>query len=253
MNIVKARVTAAFGIILLLSGCDVATSATNDEHSEIGKKVEILDQNVADKNVVNESDLTKASYLIGFNQAQNMVDRTFGAIDLEAYAQGVQDQVAGAESVVDPNQGEALMTALGKAVEAKQAQASEGVRTEGEAYRTAFAAKQGVVTLPSGLLYQVMHEGNGAKPAASDTVVTHYHGMLIDGTVFDSSVDRGEPASFAVNGVIRGWTEALQLMATGSKWRLVIPPELAYGASGSRGTIPPHATLEFEVELLEIK
>ncbi len=248
MKIVKVRVTAAFGIILMLSGCDVATSATNDENSEIGKKVDVMDQNGVDQN-----DLTKASYLIGFNQAQSMEDRTFGAIDLNAYAQGVQDQVAGDDSVVDQSQGEVLMMALGKAVEAKQAQASEGVRAAGEAYRTAFAAKEGVVTLPSGLLYQVMHAGNGAKPAATDTVVTHYHGMLIDGTVFDSSVDRGEPASFAVNGVIKGWTEALQLMATGSKWRLVIPPELAYGASGSRGAIPPHATLEFEVELLEIK
>ena len=110
-----------------------------------------------------------------------------------------------------------------------------------------------MVELPSGLLYEVMTEGSGPKPKGTDTVTTHYHGMLVDGTVFDSSVDRGQPASFPVNGVIAGWTEALQLMAVGSKWRLVIPPELAYGDRGAGADIKPGATLVFEVELLEIK
>ena len=109
-----------------------------------------------------------------------------------------------------------------------------------------------MTTLESGLQYEVLVEGSGPKPSAEDTVVTHYHGTLTDGTVFDSSVERGSPASFPVNRVIPGWTEALQLMGVGSKWRLVIPPELAYGERGAGGAIPPNSTLVFEVELLEI-
>ena len=111
----------------------------------------------------------------------------------------------------------------------------------------------GINTLTSGLRYQVLKEGTGAKPSITDTVVTHYHGTFLDGSVFDSSVDRGAPATFPVNGVIRGWTEALQLMSVGSKWRLVIPPDLAYGKRGAGGLIPPNATLIFEVELLDIR
>ena len=111
----------------------------------------------------------------------------------------------------------------------------------------------GLETLASGLRYQVMQDGSGAKPSITDTVVTHYHGTFTDGSVFDSSVERGSPATFPVNGVIRGWTEALQLMSVGSKWRLVVPPDLAYGKRGIGGVIPPNATLVFEVELLDIK
>ena len=111
----------------------------------------------------------------------------------------------------------------------------------------------GINTLSSGLRYQVLKEGTGAKPSITDTVVTHYHGTFLDGSVFDSSVDRGAPATFPVNGVIRGWTEALQLMSVGSKWRLVIPPDLAYGKRGAGRLIPPNSTLIFEVELLDIR
>ena len=111
----------------------------------------------------------------------------------------------------------------------------------------------GINTLPSGLRYQVLKEGSGAKPSITDTVVTHYHGTFLDGSVFDSSVDRGVPATFPVNGVIRGWTEALQLMNVGSKWRLVIPPNLAYGKRGAGRVVPPNATLVYEVALLEIR
>ena len=113
--------------------------------------------------------------------------------------------------------------------------------------------KEGVVETSSGLQYEVIKSGTGPKPSASDKVKTHYHGMLIDGTVFDSSVDRGEPISFQVGGVIKGWQEALQLMSVGDKWRLVIPSELAYGARGAGAKIPPHSTLVFEVELLGIE
>lgn len=115
------------------------------------------------------------------------------------------------------------------------------------------AQKEGVVTLPSGLQYEIVVAGDGAKPSATDTVTCHYHGTLIDGSVFDSSVQRGQPASFPLNRVISGWTEALQLMPVGSKWRLTLPPELAYGEQQVSAEIGPNSTLVFEVELLGIK
>ena len=124
---------------------------------------------------------------------------------------------------------------------------------DGAAFLAENAQREGVVTLPSGLQYEVLVEGDGASPGPTDRVVTHYHGTLIDGTVFDSSVQRGEPASFPVNGVIAGWTEALQLMQVGAKWRLAIPPDLAYGERGSGTQIGPNETLVFEVELLEVQ
>ena len=125
--------------------------------------------------------------------------------------------------------------------------------TDGAAFLEENGRREGVVTLPSGLQYEVLAEGDGATPGPTSMVTTHYHGTLIDGTVFDSSVQRGRPASFPVNGVIAGWTEALQLMQVGDKWRLFLPPELAYGDRGAGGAIGPGATLIFEVELLEVR
>jgi FKBP-type peptidyl-prolyl cis-trans isomerase FklB len=130
---------------------------------------------------------------------------------------------------------------------------SESNKKQGEEFLAANAKKEGVKTLPSGLQYIVLKEGTGKKPEATDEVVVHYHGTLIDGTVFDSSVDRGEPASFPVNRVIPGWTEALQLMKEGAKWRIFIPSKLAYGRPGRPPKIGPNETLVFEVELLQVK
>ncbi len=125
--------------------------------------------------------------------------------------------------------------------------------TDGATFLAENGLREGVVSLPSGLQYEVMTEGDGATPGLTSTVTTHYHGTLIDGTVFDSSVQRGRPASFPVNGVISGWTEALQLMQVGDKWRLFVPPDLAYGERGAGGLIAPGTTLIFEVELLEVR
>jgi FKBP-type peptidyl-prolyl cis-trans isomerase FklB len=136
--------------------------------------------------------------------------------------------------------------------EGLQAKVSEQTMTAGKAFLDENAKREGVVTLASGLQYEIMSAGNGVIPKASDTVEVHYHGMLIDGTVFDSSVSRGEPATFGVTQVISGWVEALQLMPVGSKWKLFIPSNLAYGAQGAGQSIAPHSTLIFEVELLNI-
>lgn len=192
------------------------------------------------------SDVESASYLIGFRQAQNIQQQGGDIIDMQAYGQGAQDAIAGQDSQVPVENEEQLMSALTEALMQQKSASSESFMQEN-------AARPEVTTTASGLQYEVLVEGTGPKPAATDTVVTHYHGTLTDGTVFDSSVERGSPASFPVNRVIAGWTEALQMMGTGSKWRLVIPPELAYGERGAGGAIPPNATLVFEVELLEIQ
>ncbi|MFT5054990.1 MAG: FKBP-type peptidyl-prolyl cis-trans isomerase FklB, partial [Oceanospirillaceae bacterium] len=141
---------------------------------------------------------------------------------------------------------------LGKAFQAVQESMKAEAGVEGEAFLAENAKKDGITVLESGLQYRVITEGSGAKPAATDQVTTHYHGMLINGKVFDSSMDRGEPATFPVNGVITGWVEALQLMPVGSKWELFIPYNLAYGERGAGADIKPYSTLIFEVELIAI-
>ena len=202
-------------------------------------------QSEQDEKFTPSSDLDSASYIIGYTQAKNIIDQSNSLVEMSAFMQGARDAVAGAESQVPMEQQEQYMAALSEALLAEK-------NASGDNFRAENSARPEVTTLASGLQYEVLVEGNGPKPSAEDTVVTHYHGTLTDGTVFDSSVDRGSPASFPVNRVIPGWTEALQLMGVGSKWRLVIPPELAYGERGAGGAIPPNSTLVFEVELLEI-
>lgn len=160
--------------------------------------------------------------------------------------------LAGCQESAPPADDGATDTPMDEAADAPMDDATDKPMN-GAAFQAKNAQREGVVTLPSGLQYEVLVEGDGASPGATDRVVTHYHGTLIDGTVFDSSVERGEPASFAVDEVIAGWTEALQLMQVGDKWRLVIPPDLAYGKAGVGVRIGPDATLVFEVELLEVK
>ena len=136
--------------------------------------------------------------------------------------------------------------------QAAMAEKGKAARAEGEAFLKQNAAKEGIVTLPSGLQYQVLTPGTGRKPKATDKVKCHYEGTLIDGTVFDSSYRRGEPAVFPLNGVIKGWTEGVQLMSEGAKFRFFIPFDLAYGANGAGASIPPYAALIFDVELVEV-
>lgn len=193
--------------------------------------------------------MNKLSYAIGMNIAANLKESGVKELDYVALAEGMKAIIEGAEPMIQPKEaGQILNEFFSQLQENQMKEAKEN----GAAFLAANGEREGVVTLKSGLQYEVMTEGNGQKPKATDQVRCHYHGTLIDGTVFDSSVQRGEPAVFPVNGVIAGWVEALQLMPVGSKWKLFIPYNLAYGERGAGNSIPPCAALVFEVELLEI-
>lgn len=195
---------------------------------------------------------SQASYGIGRQLGEQLAANPFDGLDAAAVAVGVSDVLAGVASQVSDEDLNAAFGLIREQMQSKAAEQHKDVVAAGEAFLAENAKKDGVVALESGLQYEILTEGDGEKPTASSTVRTHYHGTLTDGTVFDSSVDRGEPAEFPVNGVIAGWTEALQLMPKGSKWRLTVPHNLAYGERGAGGAIGPFSTLVFEVELLEI-
>ena len=198
----------------------------------------------------------RASYSIGADIGANFKRQDL-EIDPKAMAAGLADAVAGKTALTDAEMKETLNN-FRKEMMAKMEvkQKTDGAKNikEGEAFLAANAKKEGVKTLPSGLQYKVLKSGTGKTPKATDTVKVHYHGTLIDGTVFDSSVDRGEPATFPVTGVIPGWVEALQLMKEGDKWQLTIPSKLAYADHGAPGgKIGPNSVLVFEVELISIE
>lgn len=197
------------------------------------------------------SDEAKASYTMGYGVTRQVTSQLGDVLDQEAFLAGVNAELAGENSAVSQEDAQRAMTTLGEAQQAKQELAASENRKEGAKFLADNASKEGVVTTASGLQYLVLTEGDGPKPTAAQTVKTHYEGTLINGEVFDSSIERGEPATFPLNRVISGWTEALQLMNVGSKYRLFIPPELAYGNQAT-GSITPQSTLIFEVELLEI-
>ena len=197
------------------------------------------------------SDEGRVSYGIGLQLGGQLRDNPPPGVSLESILAGVTDAFSGRESRVDEQTLNASFAVIRERMQADAAAKAEAAAGEGRQYLEENAKRDGVTVLPSGLQYEVLVQGDGAKPSAQDQVRTHYHGTLIDGTVFDSSYERGQPAEFPVGGVIAGWVEALQLMNAGSKWRLHVPSELAYGAQGV-GSIPPHSVLVFDVELLEI-
>ncbi len=178
-------------------------------------------------------------------------------VDAAMVAKGLRDALSGGKTLMTDQEVKETLMALQQELMAKQQarmkEAGEKNKKEGEAFLAANKTKEGVKALPSGLQYKVITEGKGKKPAATDTVSVNYRGTLIDGTEFDSSFKRNQPATFPVNGVIKGWTEALQLMKEGSKWQLFVPSDLAYGERGAGAAIGPNAVLIFEVELLSIK
>ncbi len=198
----------------------------------------------------------KHSYALGLNLGLGLRQQSVD-VDLAQFNQGLKDGLAGGKTLLTEDELRATLAQFQKDLRAKQAErarleASKN-KEEGDAFLEANKTKPGVVVLPSGLQYKILSEGTGPKPVATDTVECNYRGTLIDGTEFDSSAKHGGPATFGVSHVIKGWTEALQLMPVGSKWQLFIPSSLAYGERGAGGEIGPNATLVFEVELLSIK
>ena len=194
----------------------------------------------------------RVSYGVGRQLGDQLRNNPFKDFDVSAVQAGLADAIANTESQVsDEDLNEAFGIVSKKMQELEQAEAKEK-SAEGEAFLVENAKREEVTVTESGLQYEVLATGDGEKPTAASTVRTHYHGTFINGDIFDSSVDRGQPAEFPVGGVIAGWTEALQLMTEGSKWRLYVPYGLAYGERGSQGAIPPYATLIFDVELLSV-
>lgn len=194
--------------------------------------------------------MEKVSYALGMSLGHSLINSGVKKIDVEKLMKGINDVMQGAK--LDLTVEEAQI-AINEYFQKQQEQAAAINIAEGKEFLENNAKRPEVTTTESGLQYEVITMGNGEKPAATDKVKVHYHGTLLDGTVFDSSVRRGQPASFGVNQVIAGWVEALQLMPVGSKWKLFIPSQLAYGQHGAGEYIGPHATLIFEVELLDIE
>ena len=208
------------------------------------------------KPLVLETQKDKASYAIGLNVGKNL-HRDSVDVDPKIVLQGLEDALAGGKTLLTDDEAKAALMTLQEDVRQKQEEKRQALiqtnKEQGDAFLAANGKKEGVVTLPSGLQYKILTAGSGPKPTASDSVVCNYRGTLLDNTEFDSSYKRGQPATFAVSQVIKGWTEALQLMPVGSKWQLFIPADLAYGERGQGSVIGPNATLIFEVELLSIQ
>ena len=193
--------------------------------------------------------MDKFSYGLGMGIGQNLQSMGIKNMSVEDFVKGLSDVLAGGKTEMTHAEAQKVVNEHFRAI-AEEAYAQN--KNAGEAFLAENAKKEGVNVLPSGLQYQVLTEGNGKKPSATDRVQCHYEGTLIDGTIFDSSIKRGEPAVFGVNQVIKGWVEALQLMQEGAKWRLYIPYDMAYGEHGAGEMIPPYSALIFDVELIKV-
>lgn len=200
--------------------------------------------------------MDKLSYALGIGIGSQLAGMGAKGLNIDDFAQAVKDVISGTPLKVDNAEAQSLVQAFFKEQEDKQraaaAEAGKVAKAAGESFLADNAKKEGIVVLPSGLQYQVLKEGNGKKPSATDQVKCHYEGTLIDGTIFDSSYQRNEPATFGLNQVIAGWTEGVQLMSEGAKYRFFIPYNLAYGERGAGAQIPPFAALVFDVELLKV-
>jgi len=219
---------------LLMTGCTETESA---------------ESNISEASVTLETKLDSVCYGLGVDIADNLKGQGLGDLNVEAMAKGLRDILNDSELAISK---EAVGPLLNEYIGQMQAEKAKEAAKEGEEFLAINATKKGVVTLESGMQYEVLSSGSGATPELNDKVTTHYTGTLIDGTVFDSSVERGQPASFPVSGVIKGWTEALQLMKEGDKWKLYIPYDLAYGDRGAGADIGPYSTLIFEIELISV-
>lgn len=191
----------------------------------------------------------EVSYALGLSIGQNFKASGIKAVTDEDFIAGLQDAIQGREPQMTMERAKEVINQLFVRLQQEEAELNAAA---GKEYQAILRNKAGVTTLPNGLQYEILREGDGEKPKATDKVRVHYHGTLINGVVFDSSVQRGEPAEFPLNAVIRGWTEILQLMPVGSKWRVTIPSELAYGSRGAGEMIRPNMTLIFEIDLIAI-
>ena len=200
--------------------------------------------------------MDKVSYALGIGIGHQLANMGGQELNIDDFAQAVKDVLGGKELKIKSSEAPQIVQQLfaeqEQKIQQQRQEAGKAHKEAGEKYLAENAKKDGVITLPSGLQYQVLKEGNGKKPSAKDSVKCHYEGFLIDGTVFDSSVQRGEPAVFGLQQVIAGWTEGLQLMQEGAKYRFFIPYRLAYGEGGAGGSIPPYAALIFDVELIQV-
>ncbi len=199
------------------------------------------------------TDEQKASYGFGLQFGDQLRRNSFEGLELDAVLAGIQHWYNQQEAALDDGQINASYQVIQKRKQAQDAEQAGKRQQLADIFLEANAARDGVTTTASGLQYEVLESGGGATPGPTSTVVTHYHGTLVDGTVFDSSVERGEPAEFGVHQVIPGWTEALQLMSVGDKWRIACPPSLAYGEQGAGSAIGPNTALVFEIHLIAIK
>jgi FKBP-type peptidyl-prolyl cis-trans isomerase FklB len=201
--------------------------------------------------------MDNVSYALGLGIGSQLKSMGAESLNIDDFAQAIKDVLNDSELKISMADSQKIVQKFFQEQEAKQraamAETGKKLKAEGEAYLAENAKKDGVITTASGLQYTVLKEGTGKSPKATDTVVCHYEGFLTNGTVFDSSIQRGEPAAFPLNGVIAGWTEGLQLMKEGGKTRFFIPYNLAYGEAGAAGAIPPYAALIFDVELIEVK
>ena len=194
--------------------------------------------------------MNQLSYALGIGIGRQLAQLSIPNFSIDDFTQSVKDCISGNQLAMNDADAQQLINAF---FEKKNGELAAGAKSEGEKFLKENSKKEGVVTLPSGLQYQVLRKGNGKKPTATDQVECHYEGTLIDGTKFDSSYDRGQAATFGLNQVISGWTEGLQLMQEGAKYRFFIPYNLGYGERGAGETIPPYATLIFDVELIAVK
>jgi FKBP-type peptidyl-prolyl cis-trans isomerase FklB len=232
------------GLLILSTGIMTVQAQNKTDKGKKGKPTNTKEQTM---NVENKLD--SVSYALGVNIAENLSNQGISELNTDALARGMEDFFKKNNLVISRDE---INTVINGYMQAKQAEQREAATREGREFLEKNGKREGVITLPSGMQYEILIPGNGPKPKPADKVTTHYHGTLIDGTVFDSSVERGQPATFGVTQVIQGWQEALQLMPQGSKWRLYIPYNLAYGERGAGGKIGPFATLIFDIELISI-
>ncbi len=244
----KTYLSLGFLIMTLLVGSTEITAQTKTKKEKTSKtsKKEIPKSNTT---MTLENTIDSVSYSLGVNIAENLANQGIKEVNVDALARGMDDFIK--KNNLQISQAEAN-TIINNYLQAKQMEQKESASKVGREFLEQNAKRKEVVTLPSGLQYEILIPGTGPLPKPTDKVTTHYHGTLIDGTVFDSSVERGQPATFGVTQVIQGWQEALQLMPQGSKWRLYIPYNLAYGERGAGGKIGPYAALIFDIELISI-